>query len=172
MLKLLGAVLLLAACGGWGFSSAWQLRQRLADLRELRRIASVLRQEIAYAGMALPEALRRIGNRTEGIFKEFLDSLAAELTRCPGESFHLIFSEQTDEILSRTAMEPADLADFKELGKYLRYLDRGMQLSNLDLYLSETEGKIERLTEELPARKKLFQTMGVLAGVFLAILFI
>ena len=64
MLKLLGAVLLLAACGGWGFSSAWQLRQRLADLRELRRIASVLRQEIAYAGMALPEALRRIGNRT------------------------------------------------------------------------------------------------------------
>ena len=34
------------------------------------------------------------------------------------------------------------------------------------------DGKIERLTEELPARKKLFQTMGVLAGVFLAILFI
>ena len=122
--------------------------------------------------MALPEALRRIGNRTEGIFKEFLDSLAAELTRCPGDSFHLIFSEQTDEILSRTALEPADLADFKELGKYLGYLDRGMQLSNLDLYLSEAEGKIERLTEELPARKKLFQTMGVLAGVFLAILFI
>ena len=109
---------------------------------------------------------------TEGIFKEFLDSLAAELTRCPGDSFHLIFSEQTDEILSRTALEPADLADFKELGKYLGYLDRGMQLSNLDLYLSEAEGKIERLTEELPARKKLFQTMGVLAGVFLAILFI
>ncbi len=64
------------------------------------------------------------------------------------------------------------MADFKELGRYLGYLDKEMQLANLDLYLSETDEKLVRLAQELPARKKLFQVLGVMAGLFLAILFL
>ena len=50
MLKLAGAGLLLFACAGWGFSVSWQLWERMRDLRELRRIAALLRQEISRRG--------------------------------------------------------------------------------------------------------------------------
>ena len=172
MLKLAGVGLLLFACAGWGFSVSWQMGERIRDLRELRRIAALLRQEISYAGTALPEALRRIGSKVSRPFGEFLDRLARELVKYPGESFGMIFAEQVDEHLYKTALEPSDMADFKELGRYLGYLDKEMQLANLDLYLSETDDKLARLAEELPARKKLFQVLGVMAGLFLAILFL
>ena len=172
MLKLAGAGLLLFACAGWGFSVSWQLWERMRDLRELRRIAALLRQEISYAGTALPEALGRIAKKVSRPFGEFLDRLAQELVKYPGDSFAMIFAEQVDEQLYRTALEPQDLADFKELGRYLGYLDKEMQLANLDLYLAETEEKLARLTQELPARRKLFQVLGVMAGLFLAVLFL
>ena len=68
-------VLLLAACGGWGFSSAWQLRQRLADLRELRRIASVLRQEIAYRGWRFRKRCGGSETGQRGSLKNFWTAL-------------------------------------------------------------------------------------------------
>lgn len=172
MLRLAGAALLLAACAGLGFSVSWKMKERLRDLRELRRIAAMLRQEISYAGTALPEALERIGGKVREPFGEFLGRLAGELDRYPGDSFGMIFQEQVDEGLYRTALEPGDLSDFKELGRYLGYLDKEMQLSNLELYLAETDGKLSRLGEELPAKRKLSRALGLLAGSFLAVLFL
>lgn len=172
MLKLAGVGLILLACTGWGFSVSWQMSERIRDLRELRRIAALLRQEISFAGTALPEALGRIGNKVSYPFGEFLDRLAKELVKYPGVSFGIIFSEQVDEGLYGTALEPSDMADFKELGHYLGYLDKEMQLANLDLYLAETDEKLVGLSEELPSRKKLFQVLGIMAGLFLAVLFL
>ena len=58
------------------------------------------------------------------------------------------------------------------LGQYLGYLDIDMQENTIALYLQELEQKIRLLQEEMPARQKLYQSMGILGGIFISILFL
>ena len=53
----------------------------------------------------------------------------------------------------------------------LGYPDIQVQTGALSLYLAENERTAAALREELPARRKLFRSLGVLGGVFLMILF-
>ena len=46
-----------------------------------------------------------------------------------------------------------------------------MQLNNLEAYGRELDMTIEELTKGLPVRKKLYQSLGIMGGLFLAILF-
>ena len=103
MLKLAGAGLLLFACAGWGFSVSWQLWERMRDLRELRRIAALLRQEISYAGTALPEALAQresglqVGTVPEvRFFRQFACALHRQKAPSPAlEAFLALLRDQT-----------------------------------------------------------------------------
>ena len=45
-----------------------------------------------------------------------------------------------------------------------------MQVHILETYRMEQERKVLRLTGELPAKQKLFQSLGILGGIFLVIL--
>ncbi len=47
-----------------------------------------------------------------------------------------------------------------------------MQLDNLEAYGRELDMTIEELTKGLPVRKKLYQSLGIMGGLFLAILFL
>ena len=51
----------------------------------------------------------------------------------------------------------------------LGYLDREMQLSTLKSFDETLAWKIGELKEGLPARKKLYQSLGVMGGLFLVI---
>ena len=51
-------------------------------------------------------------------------------------------------------------------------MDITMQENTINLYLEELKGEIRRTRQEAPARKKLYQALGLMAGMFLAILLV
>ena len=81
-----------------------------------------------------------------------------------------MFAEHVDCHLRDTSLTQEDRARLKELGDSLGYLDKAMQLANLEAYSRELDLSIEELTEGLPAKKKLFRSLGLMGGLFLAIL--
>ena len=56
------------------------------------------------------------------------------------------------------------------LGGRLGYLDREMQLRQLELCEEETRRRLEDLRKEMPDKKKIYQSLGVLGGILLAVL--
>ena len=63
-----------------------------------------------------------------------------------------------------------DKEEFARFGESLGYLDVEMQKNAMKLYLKELEQKIEYLQKEIPQKRKLYQSLGVMGGIFLLIL--
>ena len=62
--------------------------------------------------------------------------------------------------------------ELARLGEDLGYMDITMQENTINLYLEELKGEISQTRQEAPARKKLYQALGLMAGMFLAILLV
>lgn len=69
-------------------------------------------------------------------------------------------------------MTADDLKSFSQLGEYLGYMDITMQKNTTALYLEELKNEIQQISEEMPVKKKMYQSMGLLGGAFLAIMFV
>lgn len=57
------------------------------------------------------------------------------------------------------------------LGRRLGYLDREQQICQIELLEAETEERRRQLREKLPEQKKICQSLGILGGILLAVLF-
>ena len=153
-----------------GLLESLRLKKRIDQLKLLIRIASCLEGEISFAKTTLPEALRSVGGRLASPFSEFLRDLASRLETCPGKSFGELLRQSAAAHLEGTELCREDLEDFYGAAADLGYLDGKMQVHILKTYRMEQERKVLRLTGELPAKQKLFQSLGILGGIFLVIL--
>lgn len=153
-----------------GFWKSRQCAGRIHQLRELMRIVVFLKGEIAFARTTLPEALERISEKTELPFSACLKMIAERMKKCSGEEFSHILERTFRETLENTYLEREDKEEFYQAARNLGYLDKEMQIHLLESYLREQEEKVEMLTEELPGKRKLCRSMGILGGAFLVIL--
>ena len=100
---------------------------------------------------------------------DFLREAARAAGEYQGERFSRIFAEKAEEYLKDSSLTKGDLEEFKRLGEELGYMDVTMQKNNIDLYLDQLKGEIRRTEKEGPARKKLYPALGLMAGMFLAV---
>lgn len=169
MIRMTVLVMLAGACAGLGFLKSQALSARVRDLFLLRKILRLLNGEISYACTPLPDAFSRIGNKMEGSYRDFLQDVSADMERYEGESFEEIFEKNVDCHLKDTGLTRQDREEWKQFGSMLGYLDREMQLSTLRSFDETLEQKIAELRDGLPQRKKLYQSLGVMGGLFLVI---
>ena len=140
-IKLLGICLVCVSCAGIGGGEALRLIGRRRFLEEVKRIAAGLRGEIGYTQAVLPLVLCRAGARGDG--------KAGKLFLVAGERL-----EANPEC---------------RFGNSIGYLDLEMQQKTLALYLEELDRAIEQLRREEPEKKRLCWGLGILGGLFLAV---
>lgn len=172
MLRILGAVLVVAASAGLGFSYSCRLGKRLEQIRQLQRMAMLLKGEISYGCAALPEALESIGGKLIDPFDQFLGQMAGRLREYPDKSFRQIFKEEMDANLGQSALTKKDKEALMQMGAFLGYLDKDMQLRTMELYLSEVGREIQDAKDSMPGKQKLCRSLGIMGGLFLALLLI
>ena len=172
MLRAIALCVMTGSCAGLGFLKSAALSRRLSQLRTLKRIEMFLHGEISCARTPLPDALWNIAGKVEEPFREFLRELSEDLNRYGGSSFGEVFADNVDCHLRDTKLTKEDRDRFSGLGRSMGYLDKAMQLANLEAYGRELDMTIEELTRGLPVRKKLCQSLGIMGGLFLAILFL
>ena len=172
MLRIIAICIMTASCAGLGFVKSLGMTRRLNQLKTLKRIEMFLHGEISCARTPLPDALWSISEKTEEPFREFLREVAEDLNRYGGNSFGDVFAENVECHLMDTKLTKEDRERFSEMGRNLGYLDKDMQLHNLEAYGRELDMTIEEVTKGLPVRKKLCQSLGIMGGLFLAIFFL
>ena len=126
--------------------------------------------EILYKNAALPEALRSSAGKVKVPFDSFLRQTAGRADAFDGVRFSDLFETEIKEQLKGTALTKEDKEEFARFGESLGYLDVEMQKNAMKLYLKELEQKIEYLQKEIPQKRKLYQSLGVMGGIFLLIL--
>ena len=74
-----GAALVIAGCGGFGFSIASGYKREEGILRQLLRALNSMEWELQYRLTPLPELCRQAGKETRGTLREVFFNLAREL---------------------------------------------------------------------------------------------
>lgn len=172
MLKMAGLLLIIMSSSALGFTYSRQLSQRVRQLKSLQHIALLLKAEIDYGNASLPEAMETIAAKEQPPFNYFLESMAQKLNSHTQQPLAQLYEEEVQKQLAPTSLKEKDLFEFSQLGKGLGYLDKGQQLRTLELYLKEVGREIQEAMDELPQKQKLFRSLGVMGGLFLAILII
>lgn len=172
MLRGIAIGLLVVCCTLMGYTRSRAESGRIKELKTLRRMASLISGAVHYGAVPLPAALRSVGGKMEPPYREFLWEVSQELDSLPGKPFADIFSKKVDEYLLDTHLHREDRENLKAMGKDLGFLDKQMQMQTLQAYQTDLDQKIEELQEGLPARMKLYQSLGIMGGLFFAILLI
>jgi Stage III sporulation protein AB (spore_III_AB). len=169
-LKMAGCGMVVAGASGYGFWMAGRYGERLAALEQLRQMIFLLKGQILYANAPLPEAFETVGQRTEGVWSKLFLKTAERMEKQQGEPFCQIWKEEVEGLLGADFLTKADRQSLAGLGEHLGFLDREMQERNLLLYLEQLDLTIGELRGHKQERCRLYLALGVMGGLFLAVL--
>lgn len=170
MMRQLGMGLVLVSSTALGFGVSAGLAARGRSLRELERMAALLQGEIECAATPLGEAFLEVADRLRPPFDRFLAGAAAQIRLRDGRTLSKIFMDCAGETLSESGLTGEDIERLGRLGGRLGYLDREMQLKLLHRYAAELAGEREQAEEEYRRQAKVYRCLGVMGGLFFAVL--
>lgn len=172
IMKIIGCILVIASSTGMGFFFSNELRCRIDDLKELRKLVALLRGDIRYANTPLPEAISSINRRHDGSFSAFFRYVSEKLHELSGHTFSEIWRNATEKELTNTSLSKKDKLHLIQFGENLGYLDKDMQMNTFDLYISQLEDEIQELSKTAKEKAYLYNTLGIMAGLFIIIIMI
>lgn len=171
-IKIIGCILIVCSCSGMGMHFSKELRNRISDLREIKKLIYLLKGDIRYAHTPLPEAVQALSIRHEGKFKNFLTVIARRLQELGGVSFYTIWKEAVEKELNNTSLTNKDLKALSVLGESLGYLDKDMQINTLELYIEQIEAEIHELSRSVKEKSYMYNALGVMGGIFIIIIMV
>lgn len=169
-MKITGCILIVAGTSGYGFWMAARYGDRLKTLEQLRQMIFLLKGQIIYANAPLEEAFDAVGRRTEGELSELFLQVAGRIREQQGEAFVQIWKNEIEGLGEESALTKKDRQMLAGMGEHLGFMDRDMQERNLLLFLEQLDLEIQGLREHKQERSRLYTSLGVMGGLFLAIL--
>lgn len=169
-LKAAGCLFMIVGASGYGVWLAGNYGRRLAVLEQLRRMIFLLKGQILYANAPLEEAFETVGRRTEGVLAQLFLRVAGRIGNQQGEPFAAIWAQEVENTETASVLSEADKQSLISLGEHLGFMDREMQERNLLLYLEQLDLSIEHMRAHKQERCRLYTSLGVMSGMFLAIL--
>lgn len=170
MLKIIGVLLVVASSAGLGFSMSRDMRLRIEQLRYLKKILLMLQGEIKYVRSPLPEAFRNIGRRVREPFASFFEELASDMDHMEGVTFRELWEKQIGEHFTETNLTKRDLEQLRQMGENMGYLDQEMQLNTIGLYAQQMDAELQTAEGTYGTKSRVYNCLGVMAGIFIAIL--
>ncbi len=167
--KVLGAILILTACGGVGFRLASEYRQEARGLQELIRAIEFMQSELQFRMPPLQELMEDVAKPCTGKLKNVFQHMHQELSNGSMEDATAI----VDNVLKREEKLHSRVRDnLQLLGNTLGRFDLSGQLSGLQAIKEVCQRDLDGLNSHKEERIRSYQTLGLCAGAALVILFI
>lgn len=168
IIKIIGAVCIIAGCAGVGFLTVLAQKKEEAQLRQLSALLDYMGCELQYRMTPLPQLCRYCATQEKGAVSELFLKLAQEMDR----SQRADASECMNQVLSRsTNISPVCKKMLLRLGGSLGKFDLGGQLRGIENTRQLCRKELETVTLDRDQRFRTYQTLGLCAGVALVILF-
>lgn len=170
MLKLLGAVLIVAAGTLAGFKRAAQYADRPRHIRGLIAALQRLETEILYGFTPLPEALRRIGHQSKEPLKSFFISAAGEMSPPLNRSAEEAMEQAMQVHWQAASLKAAEREILRQLSCTLGTSDRSNQSTHIALALQQLKQEENAAREDQGKYEKMSKSLGLLLGALIVIL--
>ena len=168
-IKWIGALLVIAGCGGVGFTMAASYKREERCLRALVRALDYMTCELQFRLTPLPDLCRSAGKECGGPAGQALMALSSELeSQISPDADSCMYAA-----LSKMDNLPASTVEaLRLLGKNLGRFDLNGQLQGIEQVRAHCRRGLSGLEAGRDQRIRGYQTLGVCAGAALAILFV
>jgi stage III sporulation protein AB len=170
MFKFIGVFMVLIATTFTGFEFSNRLRKRTKQIRDFQAALSILESEIMYAQTPLALAAERISTQIPEPVAGFFRILQENLNK-GSENISTIFGKSIEDYSPKMQLKTQEIEVLKQFGETLGKHDRFMQQKQIEIALTHFV-RIEKDAHIIQTRYEgMFQTLGVLAGMLIVILF-
>lgn len=168
-IKIFGALCIILACGGMGYSMAAAHRREENDLRQLIGVLDFMGCELQYRLTPLPELCRCAAMEVNGSVGQVLQNLTQELEAQVSPDA----SSCMRAVVEKFSKLPASVRkNLLTLGASLGRFDLQGQLKGLEGVRVQCRNDLDALEKNRDVRLRSYQTLGLCAGCALAILFL
>jgi stage III sporulation protein AB len=168
-LKLVGAIVVIVCCGGFGILLARNHRREVALLHELLRALDLMASELEYRLTPLPDLCRAcaedLSPQLRHVFCRIAQQLDLQKVTDVAGAVEEIFSEDKQ-------LPDAVTKQLRLLGQSLGRYDLNGQLRGLRYCSSACQQQLDELERNQQQRLRSYQTLGFCAGAVLAILLV
>ena len=172
MTKIIGSIMIIGAASLLGWKKAADVDRAYEELQYVRRLLYLLQSEIAYSRAFLAEAFSNISRSAREPYRAWLRQLSCCMESCSGGEFEGIWNRTIHRYLQGTPLPEQEVEHLKELGKYLGNADIKTQVRHIELLEEQIEIAMKEMREELRTKKRLYYCLGVMGGIFLAIILV
>lgn len=165
VVKVIGAVLILAASVYLAFEINQGMAKELEQLKGLYNIMLKLKSELYYLNSTLPECFLHLSESVAYPFDKWFYEMYESMSKEPEETFGDIWDRCTRSLIDNSSLMPADVEGLFELKDKLGCMDREVQEKAIDYYLMQAEEKRKQLYIEYGQKKKVIITLCVFVGV-------
>jgi stage III sporulation protein AB len=166
-LQWIGAVLIIAGCGGVGFGMALNYKREALCLRQLLQVLEMFSCELEYRLTPLPELFRKASNTATGTLSKVLQNVAMELENqiAPNAAYCMISAlKGAKDLPAKAVFALTDLGS--SLGEY----DLDGQLAGIASVQATCRTQLDEMESNRTQRIRSYQTLALCAGAALAIL--
>ena len=154
----------------WGITKAEKVKMQLESMKYLQRIISLIQSEIRYSRAFLGEIFWNIGQGVKEPYKSWLLEMSESVNEFTGARFEDIWKDSIRRNLKVLDLPEQELESLKSLGNQLGYADIQVQMRLLDLYQEHLERTIREVHDEVQTKVRLYHCLGVMSGLFVAVL--
>ena len=163
------AGLCILCAGSLGFLKGQRLRKRIRMLERIVRLLDHMERELEFGREPLPEVFKKLSEKNIGELKAFLEHAAVQMQQGK-DNIAAVFAENVRTYLSEGDLFAEDLQRLYALGSELGYPDRQLQIHTVAVYRQEIKELLDELKKQYPQSCRLFRTLGMAAGILLAVL--
>ncbi|HKM18330.1 MAG: stage III sporulation protein AB [Firmicutes bacterium] len=171
MLRLIGAAIVITACGVGGLTMARSYSIRPQNLQSLATAVQMLATEIHYTRSSLPEACSRIAAQIGNPVAAFFNQFAAQLTSNSGISAAEAFN-QSLPVLADAGFSQQDVELVSQIGAVLGRSDAEDQLKHLELLKTRLQQSIAKAEQERDKMVRLWNYLGFCVGALVVLMLI
>ena len=167
--KLIGAVLIVIGCGGFGFTITGAYKREEFMLRQLLGVLDFMQCELQYRLTPLPDLCRQAATTRKGAVGIFFLCLGDELESqiLPDVSSCVCTALKRCGTLPRKTVNALNL-----LGQTLGRFDLEGQIRAIESVRQYCRSELDAMACNRENRLRSYQTLGLCAGAALAILFV
>ena len=168
-LKLIGALLVIASCGGCGFMMAAHHKSKIRQLQGLIAALNHMECELQYRCTPLPQLCRQAGEQGNGKVRKIFQLVAEELESQIAPDAERCMACALDRL---SDVDPTIYTHFMQLGRTMGKFDITGQLKALEAVRDAITTDLDGLLKNKDQRLRSYQTLGLCAGAAVAILFV
>lgn len=169
MIKLLGAVCVVTACGWFGFSLSLAHRREERALSSLIAALDYFQCELQYKMTPLPQLCSQVSAGRNDCIAQIFSRTGKLLEAMTGND---VFSCVNQACREAADLPPKTSRILAEFGKTLGAFDLDGQLLGIEAVRQTCRQELEQLRNNREERLRSYQTLGLCAGAALAILFV